>query len=364
MKVLHFIDCDSLSWIAAYIEHIQVLAGMGADPVLLCRPGEVARIARESGIPVVTWRPLVPAAPWLSPGFVHLVRGIGPHVIHTRLSSAARIAGTWRGALGIPIVATFDKPAKAKYYRHIDRYISCADWLKRYMAGQGLPNEKIDVIHNSVNLPRYARNEATRARTRAELGIAEDEILFSGMGIYIRRKGFDVLIRAFAKLCAERGKAGLRLALIGGGGEAGMREEYRRLAGELGVADRLLMPQDFLSDVRPWLWASDVFVMPSREEGFSIALLEGLASGLPVVVSDIEPFTEIIGDGENGLVAAKDNAKDFARSMGLMLDRGPGGRAALVQNALSLLERDFTPLAAAKRTLGIYERLRSKCQIQ
>ena len=115
MKILHYVDCESLSWLSPYIEHIKLLAELGAEPVLVCRPcGDVERAARDNDIPVRTWRPLIAAVPQLSPGFVRLVREISPDIIHTRLSSAARIAGCWREACGVPITATFDKPAKAK----------------------------------------------------------------------------------------------------------------------------------------------------------------------------------------------------------------------------------------------------------
>ena len=121
MKVLHYIDCDSMSWIAAYIEHIKLLRDMGVEPVLLCRPGgDAERAARENGIPVKTWRPLIASVPRLSPGFGSIVREIAPDIIHTRLSSAARIAGFYGKRHGVPTVATFDTPAKAKYYRDID----------------------------------------------------------------------------------------------------------------------------------------------------------------------------------------------------------------------------------------------------
>lgn len=378
MKVLHYVDCESLSWLGPYVEHIKLLAKLGAEPALICRPGgrsqagafcaardtgaslpggDIERAALDNDIPVSTWRPFIAAVPRLSPGFVSLVRSISPDVIHTRLSSAARIAGCWRRVCGVPVIATFDKPAKAKYYRNIDQFISCAEWLKRYMSErEGIDAGKIDVVHNSVDLSRFSRDSAVRRETRRTLGISDEDIVFAGMGIYIHRKGFDILIKAFAELCRERRSENLRLALIGGGGESGKREEYLRLAGELGVADRLIMPASFLQDARPWLWASDIFVMPSRAEGFSIALLEGMAAGLPVIASDIEPFTEIVKDDLNGLTAAKDNVSSFVSAMRLMLDAGDMGRERFAENARDILERNFTPMAAARKTMAVYEK--------
>ena len=354
MKVLHYVDCASLSWEVPYIAHMKALAELGVEQTLLCRPGgNLERLAPENGIPVRTWKPLIPAVPLLSPDYVSIVKEISPDIIHTRLHSAAGIAGTWRSRLKIPVVATFDKPGKAKYYKNIDYFISCAGWLKQYMSEhEGLTAAKIDVVHNPADTARFAGRESNRKQARTQLHIADDEIMISGMGIFIHRKGFDVLLRAFAKLFPTEKK--LRLALIGGSGD--QREAYIKLADQLGIRDKLLLPERFVSDVRPWLWATDIFVMPSREEGFSIALLEGLAAGLPAIVSDIAPFTEIIRDGENGLIAKKDNAEDFARALQQMLEMNTEQRNRLVQNAQRLIS-DFTPEAIARQTLAVYEKV-------
>ncbi len=329
------------------------LEELGVRNALLCRPGgDVARIAREHGIETYTWKPVIAAAPILNPQYAALVRSIQPDIVHSRLSSAAGIAGQWGRFTGIPTVATFDKPAKAKYYGRIDRYISCAAWLKKYMVEhEGLPEDRIDVVYNSVDVAKYARLEAERNAFRASHDIGDDEKIFSGLGIYIPRKGFDVLIRAFAIACGENRKT--RLMLIGDGE---LRAYYQELAAELGVADRLILPDAFVRDVRPWLWASDYYVMPSREEGFSIALLEVLASGLPVIVSDIEPFTEIIEDGQNGLVAKKDDPESFACAMKQMLGMDDTAIKTMTDRCLDMMRNRFTNEAIARGTLAVYEK--------
>jgi len=354
LKVLHYIDCASLSWEVPYIAHMKALADLGVEQTLLCRAGDnLERLAKENGIPVRTWRPLIQAMPLLSPGFVPMVKELAPDIIHTRLLSAAGIAGTWRSRLEIPVVATFDKPGKAKYYKNIDHYISCTHWLKQYMAEhEGLPDEKIEVVYNPVDTARFAGRENHRKEARAQLAIADDEILISGMGIFIHRKGFDVLLRAFAKLCPER--KNLRLALIGGGGD--QRDAYLKLADQLGIRDKLLLPEHFVKDVRPWLWASDIFAMPSREEGFGIALVEALAAGLPAVASDIGPFAEIIQDGENGLFARKDDPEDFSRTLRKLLDMDMEQRNQFVQTAIRGLQV-FSPETIARQTLAVYEKV-------
>ena len=362
MRVLHYVDAENISWAVPYIEHIKSLEAFNIEGALLCRKGgELERLATENNIKVFTWKPLISNLPFISPSFVNVVKKFNPDIIHTRLSSASGIAGYWKKFHHIPVISTFDKPAKAKYYSHSDFCISCAEWLKNYMVNiQGINPEKITVIHNPVNSEKFSRNENIRKDFRKILGLSDDDILFSGMGIYIYRKGFDVLIRAFAKVKdLYKGEKKLNLALIGAEGEKGMRENYLRLANELNI--KIIMPEKFVDDVKKWLWASDVFVMPSREEGFSIALLEGLASGLPVIVSDIEPFTEIIShEKNNGLIAEKDNPESFAEKMLKMLEIGEEGRKIFVSNSLNMIEKNFTLEAAARKTFEVYEFMISK----
>lgn len=360
MKVLHFVDCNTLSWLEPWLAHMDALSHLGVEQELLCRPGgDIARRARERGMTVYEWRPLIAALPALSPGYIEIVRASSPDIVHTRLSSAAGIAGHWAARVGIPTIATFDKPAKAKYYTKMTRCISCAKWLKDYMVEhEGLAADKIDVIHNSVDTMRYARSEDARAKMLAKLGIADDETVFSGMGIYTKSKAFEVLMRAFAQVCETHADRRLRLALIGGETDAhGMRDSYVSLASELNIAGNLIMPEAFVDDVHPWLCASDIFVAPSRSEGFSIALLEALASDLPVVVSDIDPFTEIINDGKNGLVAKVDDVASFADAMGQLLTMDTGSIGAMLDSSREIMERNFTLKAGAKKTYEVYSKI-------
>ena len=359
MRVLHYVDAENISWLVPYIDSIKALEAFRIEQALMCRPGgEMETYAQKMGIETLTFKPLMSALPVMSPGFVRKVKSFAPDIIHTRLSSAAYIAGYWQKFMKIPVISTFDKPAKAKYYSKASRCISCAEWLKNYMAdSQGMNPANIDVVHNSVNAQNFARDDNIRAEFRQSLGLSESDILFSGMGIYIHRKGFDILIKAFAKTKElYSGSETLKLALIGGGGDKGMRKSYSKLAEDLGVT--LIMPDKFVQDVRKWLWASDIFVMPSREEGFSIALLEALASGLPAIASDIAPCTEIISpENGNGFTAKSEDPDSFAHEMTRMLELGKDGRRQITERSLRIIKENFTHEAAAEKTLRVYRKV-------
>ncbi len=354
MRVLHYIDCNTLSWLVPYLEHIKLLENFGVESALLCRPGGyVERTAEDFKIKTLTFKPLIASVPIFSPGFKSVVKNFKPDIIHTRLSSAAMIAGFWSKNLNVPVISTFDKPAKAKYYKNSVHCIACSEWVKNYMVqNQNINPEKISVVYNPVDANKFKRDDLTRKNLRKKLNVSDDEILISGMGIYIYRKGFDVLIKAFAQV--YKSHKNIKLALIGGDGEKGKREEYLKLAEDLGI--KIILPDEFVKDVKPYLWASDVFVMPSRSEGFSIALLEALSSGLPVIVSDIGPFTEFIKHEYNGLISKVDDVNNFAENIEKILNMNNSERENLINNALEVVKNNFAPEISANKTIEIYKR--------
>lgn len=362
MKILHYMDCSTVSWLETWIAHIGELAKLGAEGAVLCRPGgDIADRARRAGLEVYEWQPMIPSLPMLSPGYARIVREARPDAVHTRLSSAAGIAGAWARSTGVPHVSTIDKPAKGKYYRKMDRLIACSRWIKQIMVErEGLPAEMIDVIYNPVDLRRLARVDASRESFRETLGIPRGAIVFAGMGVYVKRKAFDVAIRAFARVVSASPGREMRLALIGAEGEQGQKREYKDIAARLGVADRLIMPEGFVKDVRPWLWASDIFVMPSREEGLGIALLEAMAAGLPAVVSDIGPFKEVTRDGALGIMFPVDDADAMAAAMTRAMTMSADERGRMLSDASKHLEANFAPKVIARATVDLYERLASR----
>ncbi|MHB8388440.1 MAG: glycosyltransferase family 4 protein [Acidiferrobacteraceae bacterium] len=161
-------------------------------------------------------------------------------------------------------------------------------WIGRYR----LPAARTTVIHNGVDLQHFAAPVAARARTQADTG------LILGMVAQFRpEKGHGILLDAIARL--RREGVPVRLLLVGDGPElSAIRERARRLElnGAVEFAGRT-------KDVRPYLASMDAFVLPSLAvETFSNAALEAMASGLPVILSNIGGASEMIVDGECGFL--------------------------------------------------------------
>ena len=111
--------------------------------------------------------------------------------------------------------------------------------------------------------------------------------------------------------------------LVAGAGDG---ERYAALAAELGVADRVRF-LGVSSDVPVVYAASDVFLLPSRYETFSLVTFEAAASGLPVLAAPVSGVRELIDDGRNGYLIAPDGEQIAARLRELARD--PGGRERL-----------------------------------
>lgn len=124
----------------------------------------------------------------------------------------------------------------------------------------------------------------------------------------IHRKGQDILIKAVARL-KQKGII-YHVDLVG---EGDAKSEFKALAEQLGVADEINFCGYISRKQMPSYYArSDIFVLPSRNEGMSNALLEALASGLPAVVTDVGGSEELINE-QNGFVFEKDNISELVQ---------------------------------------------------
>ena len=155
------------------------------------------------------------------------------------------------------------------------------------------PHLPVEIIHNGVEIKRFApASSSLNQRGRRQ------PMTFACVGRLIERKGQHHLLQA-ADLLHRRGYSGqFRLMLVGtGDGETQLREQCSQLGLQnavtfAGLVARDNMPQQYA--------AADVFVLPSYNEGMSVALLEALASGLPVVVTETGGTAELVKD--NGLI--------------------------------------------------------------
>ncbi len=162
------------------------------------------------------------------------------------------------------------------------------------------------------------------------------------------RKGLDILLRALASLRDEG--VPFRACLLGGGL---LLEQHRRLAAELGLADRVAIPGR-VPDIAPYLSRADLLALPSLEEGSgAVSVLEALRAGVPIVATGIDGLPEDLTDGEDSLLVPPSDAAALATALRRLLE-DPALRERLGAGARSLHERRFTPRAFSADLLDLY----------
>jgi GalNAc-alpha-(1->4)-GalNAc-alpha-(1->3)-diNAcBac-PP-undecaprenol alpha-1,4-N-acetyl-D-galactosaminyltransferase len=157
------------------------------------------------------------------------------------------------------------------------------------------------------------------------------------------QKGFDLLIKAFARIQAKY--PDWQITILG---EGAMRSELEDLRSQLQLTDRVHLP-GLVANVPEYLHQADIFVMPSRFEGFPMALCEAMACGLPVLSADcLSGPRDIIEDGVNGVLVATEDIDALAAGLDALMS-DPAKRQQLAQNAPQILDR-----FGVERVMGIW----------
>ncbi len=220
----------------------------------------------------------------------------------------------------------------------------------------GLPDERVHVIPNGVDVARFSPDTAAAAMASARswLGIDRPYLLYVGGGT--PRKNVDGLLKAFDIVRREAGAEGLHLALVG---PVGRREqELRAVFGEQGQA-QLHFPGFVPEALLPGLYGgARAVVSPSHYEGFGMPALEALACGAPLVASATSALPEVAG-GVAELVDPRDPlsiADGILRVLARSTTEAAAQRAAGVERA-----RGYSWALAAEGTRRLYSAIADPC---
>jgi glycosyltransferase involved in cell wall biosynthesis len=255
-------------------------------------------------------------------------------LLHTHLFHADLVGRPAAALAGVPhLVHTVHtaegrfRPWQFAYARFLadscDRVVSVSPSARDFHARRsGLPLRRYEVIPNGLDAQAFARDEASRRRLRCQWGLGEDQVLLAFLGRLDREKGLDVLLSAMSHLAA-RGRP--VEAIIAGEGPARQMIENFIAHGEGGRCCRYL---GFVPDVRAVLSAADIFVMPSRWEGFGLAAAEAMAASLPVIASDIPPLRGLLDGGTAGVLVEPEGSVALGEAILRLAEDAPL-RAAL-----------------------------------
>lgn len=351
----------------------RALTALGEDVHVVTRPAR-GRPAREQIDGVAVHRTgLLGPGPAATVAYVagaaRLVASLGAGIrlvhAHQMLSPASAAIALHVGR-GLPFAVTVHASGEVGEVAHLARqgplgtarllalratcaaFVAVSAPIEAELASAGIPRGRIHRIANGVDTRRFAPAPAAeRERLRAVLGLAAPGPLAVYSGRLAPEKGVDVLLEAWALL--SRSRLAPTLCVVGDGPE---REPLLARARSLGIARAVRFP-GAVEDPSAWLRAADVFVLPSRAEGLSVALLEAMACGLAVVATDVGGTREVAPEGTALLVPAEDpQALAAALRRSLRGGEEAAGRGAA---ARARVAREYGIAQVARRHLDLYE---------
>jgi glycosyltransferase involved in cell wall biosynthesis len=290
-----------------------------------------------------------------------VLRRLGADIVHTHLAHRIDLQadGVLRRA-GLPLVWTIHgqyrpEGRELERWRRVTRLAAgrpsaitaVAQELARDFRARGLDHpDGIHVTRGGTDLSRFLPRPRDPA-WRAHWHIPPDAVLLGAAGRLVPEKAYEIFVRAAVRISREGSDAHF---VIAGGGP--LREFLEAEIERAGIGPRFHLV-GFEHDVPFFLSQIDVFVLSSRFEGFPIALIEALASGLPSIATPVGGVPELLGT-DGGLIVAPESEEELAAAMRTMLD--PKTRAAFASRGPAIAGR-FSIERAAYRFAQLYSHL-------
>jgi len=237
--------------------------------------------------------------------------------------------------------------------RLFDRILTVSEEVRSYALNHDhLPPQRVETLYNGVDLEALDAKAAENS-ARLNLGINPTSVVVSTLANIRYVKGIDVLARAAARIRPTH--PDVVFLVIGAVLEPETFRKLQALIDSLGIKDnfRFLGAR---SNPFPILAASDVFCLPSRNEGFSNALVEAMGSRLPCVATRVGGNAEALKEGVNGFLVESEDADAMADRI-LRLLRDPKLRRGMGQAARQTVESHFSMNAMMNRLADIYQEL-------
>lgn len=270
---------------------------------------EVRTLGMKRGIP----------NPWALFRLVRIVREFRPTVVHAHMVHANLLARLARLMVDMPVLITSAhnvyEGARWRYiaYRVTDRLtdlttnVSHAAVQSSIARGACSP-DRIRFMPNGIDLDRFKPDESLRTTTRNVLNVTE-RFVWVAIGRLEEQKDYPNMLRAFAQVVTHSSNPVLLIV-----GTGPLENELKSYAGTLGLTNAVRF-LGIRTDIPALLSAADAFVMSSAWEGLPIVLLEAAASALPIVATNVGGNSQIVADGESGVIVEPRNSVALGKAM-------------------------------------------------
>lgn len=296
---------------------------------------------------------------WIS-GWVglQLQQQLPVQLVHTYHSLGAV---KYKSVSTIPMIATTRLSIEKDCLELADCIVATSPQEREHMRSLVSTQGNIEVIPCGTDIKRFGGIE--RAEARARLGIAADAQVIFYVGRFDKRKGIETLVRAVGQ-SDYKDHPQLQL-IIGGGSRPGRsdgleRERIEGIVTELGLSEKTLFPGRVGDPELPLYYAAaDLCVVPSHYEPFGLVAIEAMASGTPVIASDVGGLQYTVVSEATGLLAPPKDVDAFAKAIDRLLGNAQW-RDILGKNARNRVEEQFSWDGVATQLNNFYLKLTEK----
>jgi sugar transferase (PEP-CTERM/EpsH1 system associated) len=303
----------------------------------------------------------------LYPRLYRLFRDLRPAIVHTRnLAALESMLPAW--AAGVPVrihgehgwdmsdPGGFNRAmqwVRRAYRPFVGHYVAVSKALEQYLGRLGVPPQRVTQIYNGVDVQRFWFSAAREHIPKCPFQ-GRDEWLVGTVGRLQPIKDQLNLVRAFIRAVelAPSRKERLRLAIIGDGP---LYTEASSLLKRAGLEGLAWMPGE-RDDVPAILRGLDCFVLPSLAEGISNTILEAMATGLPVIATDVGGNSELVEVGRTGDLVPASDTEALAHRI-LAYARDPAAGRSQGREGRTKVERQFSLESMVQQYHSLYDRM-------
>lgn len=217
--------------------------------------------------------------------------------------------------------------------------------------------DRIRVIPMGIDTERFdpEKYRSERRTIRAEFGLRPGAIIIGAVGRFVRDKGWDTFLYAVSLLAKRLPDADIQCLLVGGGP---LHRDLQNLSKTLNLDGRVVFAE-YQRDIPKVMAAIDLYMLPTRREGFGVTFIEAMSMEVPVIASRIKPLDEIVMDGRTGVLAEVDDPESFAKATRPLLEDTEFRRRMGEAGRRHVIERFEQALMCRA-----YERLFQECMEQ
>jgi len=371
--ILHFIDSGGVYGAENVILNLskEMKSDGVYEPVVGCivpdasQPNDLYEAALACGLRaekiVIRNRALL----WDLPRAARRLKDLEVDLVHSHGYKPSVFGQLMKPLSRIPVMATChlwfkdpNRPLKMRlmiflelnFYRRFPVVVGVSEAIRTVLVESGVDAGRTIVIRNGVEVIDLADKASRRNDTRRALGISNDDFLVINTGRLTAQKSQKTIVEAATRL-VNNGLP-LRVFIVGEGELASDLEREIRAAG----VENSVTLTGFRRDITDLLLASDLFVLPSLDEGMPMSLIEAASAALPVIVTPVGDIPKLINQGESGLIVPPQDPQALSEAIRTVHnDRVFAGQ--LGTGARDSMKRNFSREAMAKNYLSVYRDL-------